>query len=149
MRRKIYKKLKSNGRPSIWFIEGAKYAYGARIEWSRSPRSATVTLDPDNALSPPVVLSVNGTTSKVHEVDLYSMKPDVIFIPDSTPKIILDSPAEGAVFVALDAEFHNEIPFDEPVPKGEVRVIREEDLGELPTSAEGITRMASKFTEDS
>ena len=141
MRKKIYKRLKAyKNHPFIWRIEGAVFPYSAEIKWSRSTPGSSLTLDTGVILSPKINLGVYDRRDKEYDVDLSD--GSIVFLFPT--EITLQTEGTATVLIAIDCEFNGDDRI-RPVPKGELQVVRENQLADFPVIPVDITAFENEL----
>lgn len=142
MRKTIFKKVKARaGFPYIWRVEAAQFPFKATITWSRSTPGSSLILDTGVLATPKIDLGSYNRTRKHYEVDL-SDGSIVFLIPT---EIILRTKGNASVLIGLDCEFPDLDNRVRPVPKGELNIIRHDQLVELPVTPVDLTAFSNEL----
>lgn len=136
MRKTIYKKLKARtGFPGVWRVEGAIFPYKATITWSRSTPGSSLILDTGVIAAEKIDLGEYNKSNKHYDVDLSD--GSIVFLFPT--EIVLRTKGTASVLIALEYEFLDIDNRVLPVPKGELQVVTEEQLVELPIASVDLT----------
>ena len=101
MRKTIYKKLVLNtGGVKNWRLEGVRWPYKARLEWSRSSPGSNLYLQTGFVFNPKIDLGGYRKQNREYEIDL-SFGDIVLKFPS---EVVLSSTGKASVLVALDVE---------------------------------------------
>ena len=139
MRKTIFRKIKAQaGYPFVFRIEAAQHPYSAKIIWSRSTPESSLTLYTGCPFQEPISLGKYDRQRKEYTIDLSG--GDIVFLHPT--EITLRTKGTATVLIALDCEFPDDYQKLTPVPKGELQVIRHDQLAELPVTAVDITDFA-------
>ena len=142
MRRTIYRKVKARkGFPFVFRVEAAQFPYSAKIVWSRSTPESSLTLITGNVFQQPISLGSYDRKRKEYTIDLSN--GDIVFLHPT--EITLRTKGTATVLIALDCEFPEDYQKLTPVPKGELQIIRHDQLTELPVTAVDITDFANQL----